>query len=130
MKQIQFTDQEREILLKNPNIIDVKGSRVKYCPKFKEYSVKEYLKGKYPSQIFIEAGIDVNILGRKNPQKCLSKWKLLYKDGVLTQKKRGRKVNKELSLEEKLKEAEAKIAYLEAENEFLKKLEMEERGLI
>nr|WP_302599964.1 hypothetical protein [uncultured Cellulosilyticum sp.] len=41
----------------------------------------------------------------------------------------GRPVTSELSLEEKLKLAEAKIAYLEMENEFLKKLDELERRM-
>jgi DNA-binding transcriptional regulator YhcF (GntR family) len=39
----------------------------------------------------------------------------------------GRSSSKDLSTEEKLKRAEARIAFLEAENEFLKKLDELER---
>lgn len=39
----------------------------------------------------------------------------------------GRPSSKDLSTEEKLKKAEARIKYLEAENEFLKKLDELER---
>lgn len=136
MKRKKFTDQEVEILLENPNILKVGRNNVTYTSDFKLKAIKDYNNGKFPIEIFIEAGIPIDILNRKNAKKCISRWKeILSKQGetALLEEQRGklgRPRVKELTTEEKLKKAESRIAYLEAENEFLKKLKALERGLI
>ena len=49
-------------------------------------------KGKFPVEIFREAGFNLNIIGNQNPRKCINRWKRTYltivKDG-LTGEKRG-----------------------------------------
>jgi transposase len=101
--------------------------------------MKEYNNGKMPIQIFIEAEINIDILGRKNAQRAIKRWKETVKkhgETGLIEDQRGKSPNlgrpklKELSTEEQLKKAGARIAYLEAENGFLKKLKALERGLI
>lgn len=135
MKRKRYTDQEKQELLKNPNILKVGNSNATYCPRFKVRAVKAYYEGKSPLQIFIDEKINVNILGRDNPLSCLKKWRKILKEkgekGLLcetrgTGKSAGRPRTKPITL----KEAEARIAYLEAENEFLKKLDLIERGLM
>jgi transposase len=92
-----------------------------YSKEFKVYAVGEYMTGKHPLQIFIEAGINVNILGREQPQKCLSRWQKIHDkygiDGPLKEKRgvgnSGRPSTKELTIEEK-------TAKLEQENTILK----------
>jgi len=135
MKQDKFTDQEKEILLKNPNILKVEG-QVTYNPEFKLKAIEEYNKGKFPIQIFIDAGIAVDVLGRPNAGRALKRWKKVFKKqgamGLLLEQrgKQGKYCSEELSVEERFKRIETKIAYLEAENNFLKKLKASERGLI
>jgi transposase len=134
MKRETYTDQERESLLTNPNVLKIGNSNITYCPEFKLKAIKEYTDGKFPMQIFIDAGIDVSILGAENPGRCLARWKKSYKKqgekGLLDEQrgKLGRPRTKELTIEEKVKYLESRNAYLEAENEFLKKLKALERG--
>jgi transposase-like protein len=139
MRDKKFTDQEKKILLENPNILKVGDTQVTYSSEFKLKAMKEYNNGKMPIQIFIEAEINIDILGRKNAQRALKRWKETVKkhgEAGLTEDQRGKSPNggrpriKELSTEEQLRKAEARIAYLEAENDFLKKLKALERGLI
>lgn len=136
VKRKKFTDQETEILLKNPNILKVGKSNLTYCPEFKLKAIKEYNNGKFPVQIFIDAGINIDILGSENPGRCLNRWRKTYNNqgraSLLDENrgKTGRPRVRELSTEEQLKRAEARIAYLKVENDFLKKLKALERGLI
>ena len=131
MKRKRFTDQEKIELLKSTAIIKIENSNVTYCPQFKLKALKEYEKGKYPSQIFIEAGINLNILGQKNAKRSLQRWRVIASQegekGILC-KSKGRP--KSLSPEEEIKQLKAQNALLKAENEFLKKLKSLERGLI
>jgi transposase-like protein len=133
----KFTDQEKEILLKNKNILNVSDRNIKYSPEFKVKAVKEYYAGNTPQIIFLNAEFDIDLIGRKTPERCLRRWRNTYKKsgelGLLEDQRgkgAGRPKTKELSLEEKVKYLESRNAYLEAENEFLKKLKALERGLI
>jgi hypothetical protein len=134
MAGIIFSKEEQKLLLKNKNVTKVTDKSITYSDEFKVNSIQSYAKGKFPAEIFREAGFNLNIIGNQNPRKCLNRWKKTYlakgKDG-LTGEKRGhggrRPENLEMSLEERLNAAEAQVAYLEMENEFLKKLEELER---
>lgn len=134
LKKNKYTDQEKEILLKNPNILAVNDTNIKYCPKFKLKAVKEHENGKLPMQIFIDAQIDIKILGPANPTKCLVRWNKTYREkgekGILENQraKKSKSVTKELTIEEQFENAKVRIAYLEEENDFLKKLKALEGG--
>lgn len=137
MAGIRFTLEQQEVLKMNPNIEKVSEKSITYKSSFKLMAIEEYMKGKTPSEIFREAGINPEIIGAKNPNRCLERWRNSYhKDGDsgLIGEKRGRSSSgcpktSELSLEDRLRAAEAKVAYLEMENEFLKKLDELERRL-
>ena len=47
------------------------------------YYVKNYLAGKKPTEIFIEAGFDPSILGNKRIERASARWRKLYADGQL-----------------------------------------------
>jgi transposase len=80
-------------------------------------------------QIFLEAGFDVGMFNMGKPKQSLKRWRgryATYGEAGLLEERRvkgspGRPPDKELSTEEKLKRAEAKLKLLEAENDFLKK---------
>lgn len=122
-------------LEKNPNVLSVSERSISYSPEFKVKAVTDYKSGKTPSQIFIEQGFDLDMIGKDQPKRCLKRWRDSYKrfgeDGFLTERRgkgsTGRPSSKHLSVEEKLRKAEARIKLLEAENDFLKKLEELER---
>lgn len=65
MKRKPYSVQEKEELLKSQAIDKVKNSNVTYNPKFKVFAIKEYQEGKTPMKIFFEAGINIDILGKK-----------------------------------------------------------------
>ncbi|MGG3693318.1 IS3 family transposase, partial [Heyndrickxia ginsengihumi] len=116
-------------LEKNPNISSVSDRSISYSPEFKMKAVTEYKSGKTPSQIFIEHGFDLEMIGKEQPKRCLKRWRDTFRkfgeEGFLTERRgkgsTGRPSSKELSVEDKLRKAEARIKFLEAENGFLKK---------
>ncbi|WP_318506702.1 IS3 family transposase [Bacillus sp. T3] len=116
-------------LEKNPNVVSVSERSISYSPEFKVKAVTDYKSGKTPSQIFIEHGFDLNMIGKDQPKRCLRRWRDSYKrfgeDGFLTERRgkgsTGRPSSKHLSVEEKLRKAEARIKFLEAENGLPKK---------
>ena len=130
MKRKPYTVQEKAELLKSEAIEKVANSSATYSKEFKVYAVGEYMTGKTPLQIFIEAGINVNILGREQPKKCLNRWRKIHnKYGVngLLQENRGvgssgRPIKKILTTEEKLAKLERENEILKEQVHFLKKL--------
>ena len=58
MKRKTYTVQEKEILLQSTAIEKIANSSATYKKDFKLYAVGEYLSGKTPLEIFIEAGVD------------------------------------------------------------------------
>lgn len=130
-----LTDYEMKQLELNPNVQHVTDKTITYASAFKLASVKAYEDGQTPMEIFLRAGFDIDIIGHDKPKKSLKRWRDMYKTrgeiGLLEdqrgKKSTGRPSTKELSIEEKLKRAEARIKLLEAENDFLKKLEALEK---
>ena len=120
-------------LKQNPNIVEVTKNSISYLPEFKVKAVKSNIEGKSPISIFRDNGFNLDIIGKDIPRKRLYIWRQVYEEsgelGLLIEN-RGRKQSNEpknLSVEEQLKKAEAKIKFLEVENEFLKKLDAMER---
>ncbi len=139
MKRKRFTDQEKEELLKNTNILKIGDCSITYNPSFKIEAIKSYQDGKSLSQIFIEAGFDLQVIGRKQPNSCLKRWRKIFKgkgeEGLRVESRGSAKVGsrprtKSLSLEEEIKQLKSRNALLEAENDFLKKLKALEAGLM
>ena len=121
MKRKPYTVQEKEELLKSDAIEKVANSSATYSKEFKVFAVGEYMTGKSPLQIFIEAGIDVNILGREQPKRCLERWNKIhakYGPNGLLHENRG--IGSSCRPSKKILTTEEKLAKLERENEILK----------
>lgn len=135
MSKIIFNEIQMKLLEQNPNVQHVSDRSISYKPEFKVGAIKENSNGKGPAQIFIEKGFDLEIIGADKPRKCLDRWRKTYEqfgeDGFFTERRgkgsTGRPSSMPLSVEDSLKKAEARIKYLEAELEFLKKLDELER---
>ena len=124
MRHHIFTIEERKELESNPNISKVCNSNVEYTDKFKERVFNERKEfGKSAKQIFEEAGIPDWLNRGKYAQRTLRRW--VYQQRHPKTNKRGRPaidINKPIN-EMSLEELRQRVAYLELENEFLKKLE-------
>lgn len=126
-----FTHSEREALLHNEHVVRCSATSITYSPAFKVLAVKRYQEGLSPQSIFREAGFDLRVIGRQRPKWLLRDWSTLSREQGLTglQKegrgssgKGGRPKTKSVTDEERIKQLEAKVAYLKAENDFLAKL--------
>lgn len=128
----RFTALEIRQLEANPNVLHISEKAITYSPEFKVKALKAYQQGETPQQIFIEAGFQLSIIGNRKPNECLKRWRAAYSvcgESRLLEERRGkgatgRKPAEDLSMEEQLKRAEARIKLLETENDFLKKLEV------
>ena len=135
MIKIFYNESDQFILSENPNVMKVSDRSISYQPDFKVKAVKENLAGKTPIQIFIDNGFNLQIIGSDKPSSCLKRWRNIYQKygehGLRNERRgvasTGRPITRDLSVEEKLKRAEAKIHFLEAENELLKKIKEIER---
>ncbi|WP_306471766.1 HTH domain-containing protein [Bacillus pseudomycoides] len=136
MSKIIFNEIQMKQLEKNKNVVKVSERFITYCADFKIKAVKENQGGKGPNQIFLENGFDLALIGERKPNYCLKRWRRktyeqFGEEGFYTERRgkgsTGRPSPKQLSSDDKLKKAEARIAFLEAELAFLKKLDELER---
>lgn len=136
MSKKLFTKQQQAQLKLNPYVKNVSSKAITYTDEFKEFFIGEYDKGKFPSEIFLEAGFDIEVIGSTRIHKASDRWRTAYKEHGLTgledarKQASGRPLERELSLEEKYARLEAKMKLLEAENELLKKLDQLERQMM
>ncbi len=130
-----FTKEQIEMLLRNPNIAGCSEKSISYHKDFKILAIRKYREGLPPSDIFRQAGFDINMIGRKSPKNCLRRWLKVFRkngeaglkvDGLAINNPRGRPKNiANLSGEEKMKRLEAEVTYLKEANRFLAKLRKE-----
>lgn len=128
-----FTHEQIKDLLANKNVAKCSPKSITYKKEFKIWAVKKYFEeGCSSSMIFEEAGFDLRVMG-KRPKDCLVLWRKKYSkkgEAGLKEDDRGKYGGRKKALRfkndiEKIKYLEAKIAYMDAENDFLAKL----RGL-
>ncbi|MFS0865694.1 IS3 family transposase [Fredinandcohnia sp. 179-A 10B2 NHS] len=135
MSKILFTEKDIAILSKNRYVKTVSSKGITYSDEFKQHFITEYSEGKFPREIFEEAGFNVDVIGMRRVKSASDRWKAAYKsEGILglkdTRKESsGRPRIKELSIEEKYARLEAQMKLVQAENELLKKIRLLERGL-
>ena len=134
-KRIVTKEQIQE-LLENENISNCTEKSITYSKKFKILAIKLYEEGLTSSEIFRDAGFDLNVIGRDQPKTCLGRWrKIVRKKGVqgLSEARGkhgngGRPKTKDLTDAEKIKWLKTEVAYLKAENDFLAKLRAKRKG--
>ena len=129
MKKRKFTKEQRMELQKNPNVKKVTSVGVLYSETFKKEALELYEKGITPIDIFVQAGFNIEIIGKDNPSKILSKWRsgIGYNPNQLNNQlsiKHPIKLNSDKCsyTDKEIKKILARNRYLEAENDFLKKL--------
>lgn len=122
-----FTEQELELLRKNPYVKKVSSKSITYTEEFREFFVNMYNLSKGPTEIFVMAGFDPKILGAKRIKKASERFRAMEKriDGLkdMRSENSGRLLEHELSDEEKIAKLENENKKLRQELEFLKKME-------
>ena len=94
-----------------------------FTEQFKQSAISKSEHGISAKQIFKDAGIDVNKYAPKYFQQLVKQWKRAKRKGNQSKRFKHKDIN-EMSLEE----LKARVAYLEVENDFLKKLKALEQG--
>ena len=129
MERTIYTPDQIKTLLENPNVARCSPKSITYSKTFKLLAIKEYYaEGLSPTAIFQRAGFDLNTLGEYKPENCLKLWRKVYRkrgEAGLSEEQRGKNSsvrNKKPKNPDDPEYLKAKIAYLEAENDFLKKL--------
>ncbi len=74
-----FTKEEVEQLLGNENIGRCGQGSITYSRDFKVEAVKLYEQGLTPGDIFKQARINLNLVGRQTPKDCLRRWNKIYR---------------------------------------------------
>ena len=122
MKKCCFTEEQRIELLQNKNIEKICNSSVFFTADFKIHAIKRHELGDVARIIFKEAKIPDWLNKKDYARYCIKFWRRVYRsDPTSAFRKIKVKKNKTLS-EMNLEELMTKVAYLEEENEFLKKL--------
>jgi len=128
MERNIFTPEQVALLSANPNVANCTPKAITYGKEFKLQAMKDYYEqGLGPYAIFERAGFDLNILGKDKPKECLKRWRKVYKtkgEKALTTESRGKNGGRKPKSKESadIEYLQTKIAYLEAENDFLRKL--------
>jgi transposase-like protein len=120
-----FTKEQQQVLKSNKYIKSVSEKAITYTVEFKEKFLEEYNSGKFPRDIIRDIGINPDILGKSRIKNLTNRIKKNNDrlDGQIDTRKTnsGRPRTAHLTDEEKIKRLEQKLAYLNQENEFLKK---------
>lgn len=127
-----FTKEEIDGLFNNVNVASCSERYITYTPDFKKRSVVLYEQGRTSTEIFIQAGFDLHLIGKKQPKECLNRWRKIVKrkgiEGLVESgNKGGRPKTKGVSDADRIEYLETQIAYLKAENAFLAKLRAKRR---
>ena len=127
MSNILFNDEQQKQLRANHWVKSVTEKSISFTEDFKVYFINEYNLGKLPKQIFKAAGFDINMLGDKRIEQCTARYKKQNKriEGFHDTRANnsGRRIGKELSIEEENELLKKQNIKLQQELEFLKKME-------
>ncbi len=119
-------------LQKHPYVAKATEWTVSFTPEFKKIAYEEYYSGKSMREIFTDAGFDVEILGTKrlnNFRNALfekAEKEIGFEDGRKNNCRREAQ-STEAQMAKRIRELEHRNAYLEQENEFLKKIQSVEK---
>ena len=106
---------------------------VSFTVEFQQHAYDEYYRGKSMREIFVEAGFDVEKLGRKRLENFRTRlMEKAAEESGFTDKRKDKSLQAPLSneaaLQKRIRELERRNAYLEQEIEFLKKIQELEKG--
>ena len=129
MSKRRFTSEQITKLCHNQNVERCSEKSITYAKAFKVQAVQHYEAGKSSSEIFKDAGFDPQVIGMDTPKNCLSAWRRICQEkGLerLAKETRGRTGGRAkttgLSEKDRLERLEVTVAYLKAENDFLRQL--------
>ena len=108
-KERQFSKDQTERLKKSTCVKEVYSNHIEYTTFFKLKAIAEYKQGKMPLEIFTASDLPLDCITQKNAFNLVKKW-LKQEERIVS------------NIDDEKMDLLARIAYLEAENEYLKKL--------
>jgi transposase len=131
MKRRRYTKKEQQELQQNKNVLSCTDKTITYSEDFKRFVLKRYYEdGNSPRDLFAEQGFPESIVDSEIPRSALKTWRKTYGEAYeklsltsLKGKGGGRPPKSydvsTMTDQEKLAYYEAKVAYIEKENDFL-----------
>ncbi len=125
MSRKTFTTAQRTSIAENHNVSRCGPNSIRYTKQFKLKALQQYNEdGLGAAEIFEAAGLDPGIIGTRTPSRLMNQWNTALWPGreramPLHQTKMA---NKRMGRGRELRHLKAKVAYLEAENDFLAQL--------
>lgn len=124
----RLSESDKKALSKSKYVAKITETQILFTASFKIKAVEMSLDGFTPREIFLKLGIDPSFFLSDYPKKSISRWKKVYLERgpeALEEEKRGKKAKgrpKKTFDPNDSASLLARLAYLEAENDFLKKL--------
>ncbi|MBW3091753.1 hypothetical protein KIH79_02060 [Bifidobacterium sp. 82T10] len=82
MGRTVFTAEEVRYLESLPVVANATAARITYTRAFKRDCLRRYLDGEHAADLFREAGLKPEMIGRKRIERCLARWKA-ERDAIL-----------------------------------------------
>lgn len=133
MSKKLLTREQMKKLQENPYVKSVTPRVINFTPEFKNLAYDQMRYGKPISQIFEEAGFDVEAVGKKR----MINFRLLVEKAAEREEgfadlrqnnHRHEAASTEAQLAKRLRQLEHQVAYLQQENDFLKKIKEAEEA--
>jgi len=130
MSKQRFTREQIKKISKNKNVSRCGPYSIRYAKQFKLKALRQYNEqGIGAVEIFEVAGFDLRLIGIRTPNRLMNQWNtaLRPKREHETPLHKAKIANKRMCRGRELRNLKAKVAYLEAENDFLAQLRAEKR---
>jgi hypothetical protein len=128
MSRRTFTSDQMKNISKNRNVARCGDRSVRYSRGFKALALRQYNEeGLSAVGIFLEAGFDLGVIGKRTPNRLMNQWKTALRpkrsrELALQGQDKAEVAIKRIRNGREMSKLKAKVTYLEAENHFLKKL--------
>jgi len=129
-----FSSQKQKELCENKNVHHCTERSITYATTFKRDAIEQYESGLTSTEIFKQAGFNLDLIGRDTPKSCLRRWRKIHKEKGLSglseargKSSVGRPKKQTRTRNEQMKYLEAEVKYLKAENAFLAQLRAKRR---
>lgn len=133
MSKILLTREQVKTLKENPYVQSATQRVITFTPEFKKWAYSEMAFGKPIQTVFREAGFDVEVIGEKRMQNFRFHLEKTAEreEGFEDLRKHNRRqenISTEAQLARKIRQLEHQVAYLQQENDFLKKIKEAEKA--
>jgi len=130
MSKQKFTKEQIARISRNKNVSRCGPYSIRYAKQFKLQALRQYNEdGLGAVEIFEAAGFDLRLIGIRTPNRLMNQWNTALRPNRKheTPLHKAKIANKRIGRGRELRNLKAKVAYLEAENDFLAQLRVGKR---